>query len=111
MARDVMTIRLQLRRIRVVGVLVDTISQLVVEVESTWSVSRCRWCGFKTRLVHDVRPRRFATEGSGIGRSPWCGSGAGSCAGGVTSVILRSIPSLRGSSHGVWLGSWWLMWG
>ena len=58
MARDVMTIRLQLRRIRVVGVLVDTISRLVVEVESTWSVSRCRWCGFKTRLVHDVRPRR-----------------------------------------------------
>ena len=58
MARDVMTIRLHLRRIRVVGVLVDTISQLVVEVESTWSVSRCRWCGFKTRLVHDVRPRR-----------------------------------------------------
>ena len=58
MARDVMTIRLQLRRIRVVDVLVDTISRLVVEVESTWSVSRCRWCGFKTRLVHDVRPRR-----------------------------------------------------
>ena len=40
MARDVMTIRLQLRRIRVVDVLVDTISRLVVEVESTWSVSR-----------------------------------------------------------------------
>ena len=43
----------------------------------------------------------FATEGSGIGRSRWCGSGAGSCAGTVTSVTLRSIPSLRGSSHGV----------
>ena len=58
MARDDMTIRLHLRRIRVVGVLVDTISRLVVEVESTWSVSRCRWCGFKTKAVHDVRPRR-----------------------------------------------------
>ena len=58
MARDVMTIRLHLRRIRVVKVLVDTISRLVVEVESTWSVSRCRWCGFKTQAVHDVRPRR-----------------------------------------------------
>ena len=40
MARDVMTIRLHLRRIRVVDVVVDTISRLVVEVESTWSVSR-----------------------------------------------------------------------
>ena len=58
MARDVMTIRLHLQRIRVVRVLVDTISRLVVEVESAWSVSRCPWCGFKTRLVHDIRPRR-----------------------------------------------------
>ena len=58
MARDDMTIRLHLRRIRVVDVVVDTISRLVVEVESGWSVSRCRWCGFRTRVVHDVRPRR-----------------------------------------------------
>ena len=97
MARDVMTIRLHLRRIRVVGVLVDTISQLVVEVESTWSVSRCRWCGFKTRLCMMCDLGGFATEGSEIGRSPWCGSVAGSCAGGVTSVTLRSIPSSRGT--------------
>ena len=34
MVRDDMTIRLHLRRIRVVGVLVDTISRPVVEVES-----------------------------------------------------------------------------
>ena len=92
MARDVMTIRLHLRRI---PVLVDTISQLVVEVESTWSVSRCRWCGFKTRLVHDVGPRRVRDRRIGIGRSP--GSVAGSCAGGVGSVTLRSIPSSRGT--------------
>ena len=32
MAHDVMTIRLHLRRIRVVRVVVDTISRLVVEV-------------------------------------------------------------------------------
>ena len=58
MARDDMTIRLHLRRIRVVRVVVDTISRLVIEVESGWSVSRCPWCGFKTQAVHDVRPRR-----------------------------------------------------
>ena len=59
MARDVMTIRLHLRRIRVVGVLVDTISQLVVEVEVDLvgcrvvggAGSRPGWCMI-------VRPRR-----------------------------------------------------
>ena len=55
MARDVMTIRLHGS---VWWMCWWTRSGLVVEVESTWSVSRCRWCGFKTRLVHDVRPRR-----------------------------------------------------
>ena len=37
---------------------VDMISRLVDAVESTWSMSRCPWCRFKTRTVHDVRPRR-----------------------------------------------------
>ena len=58
MARDDMTIRLHLHRIRVVEVLVDTVSRLVVEVESGWSVSRCGWCGFKTQTVHDTRRRQ-----------------------------------------------------
>ena len=50
MVRDVMTIRLYLSRIRVVKVVEDTISQLVVEVASNWSVSRCPWRSFKTRM-------------------------------------------------------------
>ena len=41
MVRDVMTIRLYLSRIRVVK---------VVEDASTWSVSRCPWRSFKTRM-------------------------------------------------------------
>ena len=69
MARDVMTIRLQLRRIRVVDVLVDTISQ-----PWWWRSSRPGRC----RVVGGVGSRPgwcmmcdlggFATEGSGIGR-------------------------------------------
>ncbi len=59
MAPDTMSIRLHLRLIRVVGVLVDTTSELVVEVASTRGWSRCPCCGFTTRTVHDTRPRRI----------------------------------------------------
>ena len=53
----------------------------------------------------------FATEGSGSGGDAGVAAAPVRVRGTVTSVTLRSIPSLRGSSHGVWLGSWWLMWG
>ena len=53
-----MQIRLHLRLIRVVGVVVDTCSELVIVVVATRSWSRCPQCGFVCRRVHDVRTRR-----------------------------------------------------
>lgn len=50
-----MTIRLHLRRIRVVAVIVDLVERLVVEVADTRRVVRCAFCGFKTCRVHDRR--------------------------------------------------------
>ena len=59
MAPDTMRVRLHLRLIRVLTVLVDTPSRLEVEVASTRSWSRCPFCGFKTRIVHDTRRRKI----------------------------------------------------
>ena len=39
----------------------------------------------------------FVTEGSGIGRSPWCGSVAGSCAATVGSVTSKWHPEFEGN--------------
>ena len=59
MAVDTMRVRLHLRLIRVLAVLVDTPTRLEVEVASTRSWSRCPFCGFKTRTVHDRRRRKI----------------------------------------------------
>lgn len=58
MAPDAMRVRLHLRLVRVLAVLIDEIDRLEVAVSSTRSWSRCPWCGFKCRRVHDRRPRR-----------------------------------------------------
>lgn len=50
-----MTIRLHLKRIRVVRVIEDEIDRLVVEVADTRKVARCPACGFGTRKVHEIR--------------------------------------------------------
>lgn len=55
MAPDAMTVRLHLRRIRVIAVVVDVIERLVVEVADVRRVVRCPHCGFKTSRVHDRR--------------------------------------------------------
>ena len=55
MAPDAMTIRLHLRRIRVIRVLVDLIEHLVVEVTDSRRVVRCPYCGFRVFRVHDRR--------------------------------------------------------
>ena len=52
---DRMTIRLHLRRIRVLEVLVDAVERLVVAVEDLRTVVRCPHCGFLTSRVHDRR--------------------------------------------------------
>ena len=59
MSVDCMRVRLHLRLIRVFAVLVDTIDELVVEVASTRSWSRCPDCGFRCRRVHDTRTAKI----------------------------------------------------
>jgi DNA-directed RNA polymerase subunit RPC12/RpoP len=73
-----MSVRLHLRRIRVIAVLVDVIEKLVVEIADTSRVVRCPHCGFKTARVHDSR--RFRVRDLPTrGRPPrWCGCVAGS---------------------------------
>ncbi|GIU91815.1 MAG: hypothetical protein KatS3mg011_0721 [Acidimicrobiia bacterium] len=55
MSPDAMTVRLHLRRIRVVDVTVDLPERLEVVVEDTRRVVRCPHCGFRTTRVHDRR--------------------------------------------------------
>jgi transposase len=82
MAPDTMSIRLHLRLIRVLGVLVDSPSELVVEVAATRGWSRCPHCGFTTRAVHDRRARKVRDLPVGGRRTTlvwqrrrfWCGN-------------------------------------
>src|SRR4249919_3730553 len=53
-----MTVRLHLRRIRVVRVVRDDEAELVVEVADASSVKRCPACGARTARVHETRRRR-----------------------------------------------------
>jgi transposase len=55
MAPDAISIRLHLRRIKVLAVVADLIERLVVEVSDTRRVARCALCGFTTATVHDRR--------------------------------------------------------
>jgi transposase len=53
-----MTVRLHLRRLRVVEVVRDDGAELVVEVVDTQSVKHCPACGTRTARVHETRRRR-----------------------------------------------------
>ena len=55
---DVISVRLHLGGVRVLGVLIDTVERLEVEVESTRGWSRCQHCGFRRRKVWDRRVKR-----------------------------------------------------
>ena len=60
---DLMSVRLHLRGVRVLGVPVDAADRLVVGVESTREWSRCRHCGFRCRRVWDRRAKRVRDLG------------------------------------------------
>jgi hypothetical protein len=89
-----MSVRLHLRRIRVVGVLVDLIEKLVVEIADVRRVVRCPHCGFKTTTVHDRR--RYQVHDLPTRGRPttlmWCDAGAavGSAGNGASRNIPRS---------------------
>ncbi len=53
--QDGMTIRLHLKRMKVVRVVEDEIDKLVIEVADTRRVVRCPACGHKTTKVHETR--------------------------------------------------------
>src|SRR5262245_26091603 len=53
-----MSVRLHLRRIRVVRVIRDDEAELAVEVADAQSVKRCPDCGVRTARVHEIRRRR-----------------------------------------------------
>ena len=55
---DVMSVRLHLSGVRVLGVLVDDPGRLEVEVESVRGWSRCPLCGFRCERVWDRRAKR-----------------------------------------------------
>ena len=59
MSADIMRVRLHLRGVRVTGVVVDTVTELVVEVMSTRKMSSCPFCGRSCRRVHDRRRREI----------------------------------------------------
>ena len=60
---DVMSVRLWLGGVRVLGVAVDTVDRLEVEVESSRGWSRCPYCGFRCRRVWDRRVKRVRDLG------------------------------------------------
>ncbi|MCA1704221.1 MAG: transposase family protein [Actinobacteria bacterium] len=55
MTQDGMTIRLHLRRMKVVRVVEDEIDKLVIEVADARTVVRCPACGHRTTKVHETR--------------------------------------------------------
>ncbi len=58
MARDVMSVRLGLPQIRVVGVVVDAPERLVVRVASTVRRPKCPHCGMPSSRRHDRRDNK-----------------------------------------------------
>ena len=59
MSLDVMRGRLHLRGVCVTGVVVDTLSELVVGVVSTKKLSSCPFCGLSCRWLHDRSKREI----------------------------------------------------
>ena len=94
MARDVMTIRLHLRRIRVVDVLVDTISQLVVEVESGWGLRSRPSLSAPKEAAMDKR--RTPSGSRSVSRSV---QHSGSSSGGTSGEWTITPPSSPASTH------------
>ena len=58
MASDVMSVRLHLPQVRVLGVVEDSPARLVVGVESALRRLRCPLCGFGCHRVHDRRDKK-----------------------------------------------------
>ena len=60
---DVMSVRLHLSGVRVLGVAVDSVDRLEVVVESARGWSRCPLCGFRCERVWDRRAKRVRDLG------------------------------------------------
>ena len=79
---DVMSVRLWLSGVRVLGVAVDELERLEVVVESVRGWSRCPYCGFRCERVWDRRVKRVRDLGVSGRRTVlvwrrrrfWCGN-------------------------------------
>jgi hypothetical protein len=59
LAADSMTVRLKLKRIRVVEAVSDVTERLEVMVIDLRAVVKCPFCGLRTSKVHDIRRVRI----------------------------------------------------
>ncbi len=107
MKRDVMSVRLWLPRIEVLGVIVDAPGELVVRVASTVRRPWCPDCGTPSGKVHDRRDnkvRDLEVSGRPVTliwerRGGWCASRA-------AAVSVRAIRGSRVASRRVWPAGW-----
>ena len=79
MARDVMSVRLWLPQIRVIGVVVDAPERLAVRVASTVGRPKCPLCGTPSGRVHDRRDNRVIHPGFCAGSGDWSEHGIHGC--------------------------------
>ena len=99
-----MTIRLHLRRMRVVRVVEDEIDRLVIEVAATRVVG-CPAYGYKTSKVHETR--RVEIRDLPLGRPAplvWLQRRFECLTVGIGTP--RTTPKLRARSPGVWPDRW-----
>ena len=106
MSFDVMRVRLHLRGVRVTGVVVDTLTELVVGVVCVKKLSCCPFCGRSCQKVHDRRRREIRDLEHG-GRSTvlwWTQRRfvCGACGNGT----WKPIPSSREVLLFVWRAGW-----
>ena len=89
-----MTIRLHLKRLKVVRVVEDEIDRLVIEVADNRTVVRCPACGHKTSKVHETR--RVVVTDIPLGRPTTSfGCSVASSATTAESATPRTIPRSR----------------
>jgi transposase len=93
-AQDGMTIRLHLKRMKVLRVVEDEIAKLVIEVTGTRSVVRCTACGDRTTKVHETR-RVVVRDLPWADRRPSSGCSAVSSVPTAASATPRITPRSR----------------
>ena len=106
MSFDVMRVRLHLRGVRVTGVVVDTPTELVVEVFPPGSCRRVRFVAVRAGGFMTVAAERSVIWSTAAVRRCCYGPSGGSCAATAESGIWKPIPSSRVVSLAGWRAGW-----